>query len=155
MIRFLRRLFSRRPPLQMHDPDFGTIRFWPEENCEGWWSRDDRWSVPFQAETLCCPGIPGDTSGPSPEARAFLLARREQHEAIWAMAEPAVRELMEGWHSFDGVAPRDAFFISALSKDDSTGDGWEVCFESRPPMKWVNFCLQAQGDAWVTNTIFT
>lgn len=156
MLGFLLRLFAKpAPALSRVDPDLGAIYFQRSADGTGSWWMDGPWSVDWQAEPLKCLDIPGDESGPAPEARAFLLAKRRQHEAIWAMAEPAVRDLMQGWPDFDGHDPRQAFFISTLAKDDAGGNGWEVCFDSRPPLKWVNFCLQVEGDECVTNTIST
>jgi hypothetical protein len=155
MFGLLRRLFARpAPPPTRDDPDFGRITYWRGGDGHGYWSMQEEWVVDWQPETLACPGIPGDENGPTPAARAFLLAKRAQHEAIWKMAEPAVRRLIEDWPGFEGCEPRQAFFISSLSLD-ADGAGWEACFDSRPPLKWINFCLQAEGDEWVTNTIAT
>ena len=74
---------------------------------------------------------------------------------IWQLAEPHIRELMSGWPEFQGIEPQEAFYISCLAKDSDQPAGWEVCFETRIGLKWVNFCLQLEGDSVVSNTVYT
>jgi hypothetical protein len=155
MLSLLKRLLGRpKPPMRRHDPDFGPIRFLGDPS-HGFWSMDGKWAVPFQQQGIACAEIPGDASGPTASARSFLLLKREQPEQIWQLAEPHIRELMSGWPEFQGIEPQEAFHISCLAKDSYLPAGWEVCFETHVGLKWVNFCLQLEGDSVVSNTIYT
>lgn len=157
MLSFFKNLFTKPAPvLQMNDPDFGLIRFFPDhgDGRGGSWSMDNEWPVPFQEQEVGCVGIPGDSSGPAADARAFLLSKKAHLNDIWPLAEPHIRELLEDWPGFEGVEPRDAFYISCIAKERAP-NGWEVCFETRPGLKWINFCLQIEDDDVVSNTIYT
>jgi hypothetical protein len=153
MFSLLRKLFSREPPLRIHDPDFGQIRF--HNDFGGYWTMENDWTVPFQAEGVSCVDIPGGREGPAQDAREFLLAKKSQPDQLWDLCEPFVRECMSGWDAFDGMEPRETFFITCINKDSDVLDGWEVCFESRAPAKWLYFCLQIKGEEVVTNTVST
>jgi len=139
----------------MQDPDLGAIRFLRISGTNGYWSMDGKWTVPYQEQGIACAEIPGDRSGPTMDAKSFLLSKRSQPDQIWELAEPHLRELMTIWSHLQHLEPRDAFFISCLSKDSNHQDGWEVCFETRDGLKWVNFCLQIEGADVVSNTIYT
>lgn len=152
MFALLKKIFPFSTPLRLQDPDFGQIRFFPDA---GNWIMENDWLVSFQPQGISCVAIPGDRSGPTPDARAFLLSKRSEHEQIWSLCEPFVRECMSGWDAFNGIPPRDAFFLSCINKDGDSPNGWEVCFETREGLKWVYFCLQIEGDEVVSNTVTT
>lgn len=152
MLSFLKRILSSfGPPTRQQDADFGQITY----DSDGYWCMDGDWQVPFQNEGISCAAIPGDKSGPRPEARAFLLSKKSKHEDIWALCEPFVLECMSGWDAFQGLEPRDVFFISSINMDGELDGGWEICFETRKGMKWVYFCLQIEADDVVSNTVTT
>ena len=156
MLPLLKRLIWRSTqPLQLQDPDFGSIRYVEPASGSGYWSMKDKWVVPYQSQGISCAEIPGSTSGPEDSARSFLLSKKSQPDQIWVLATPHIRELMSGWPEFQELEPRDTFYISCLAKDSDLASGWEVCFETRPGLKWVNFCLQLEGDSVVSNTIYT
>lgn len=156
MLSLLKRLFHGRGlVLRVQDPDFGAIRFLEISGSDGYWSMDGKWTVSYQEQGIACVEIPGDRSGPAMDAKTFLLSREAQPEQIWELAEPHLRELMTGWSHLQGLEPRDAFFISCFAKDSDLQDGWEVCFETREGLRWVNFCLQIEGASVVSNTIYT
>jgi hypothetical protein len=158
MLSTFKKLFSsNRASRRLDDVDFGAIRYVQplKKYPHGYWRMDGDWKVPFQPQPISCSEIPGDERGPSSEARAFLLEKRDAHEFMWRIAESQLHELMSGWSSFDNLKPREAFFIASVAMDSDKPDGWEVCFQTKDTLKWFYFCLQVRGEQVVSNSVDT
>lgn len=159
MISLIRRLFgSPRPQSKrMVDPDFGAIEYVEPSSTSpcGYWRMEGTWAIRDQKQGVRCAEVPGNELGPSDLARTFLLALRREPERAWAVANDQLLKLVDGWPNLQDQPLRDVFFISSLSMDSDNPNGWEVCFETHNQLKWLNFCVQVEGDEVVSNTIYT
>jgi hypothetical protein len=156
MLRFLKKLFSASAPVpQLHDPDFGSIAFFPShrDGSTGIWQMDDKWDLPHAFANVGCSSIPGNMAGPYPEARAFLLAKRNSLLAVWEQVVPHLEKIRAEWRPESRNRPlKDVFYLSSLAMDEPITDppGWEVSFQPRDG-RWIFASIQLTGDM-VTGT---
>ncbi|BBO93171.1 hypothetical protein [Desulfosarcina ovata] len=161
MLSIFKKFFGKIPQsLTIEDSDFGIIQYVEpvKEYPYGYWQMDDKWKVDFQKEPLCSAGIPGDESGPFESARKFILEKKNSPSLIWGICDSALREFIDEFiKDVKYSEPKDIFYISCISMDSDKNDpqGWEVCFDTKDEYRWINFCLQIEGNNIVSNTIST
>ena len=146
------------PSLAMDDPDFGRIQFDAIGESEfGMWQMDDDWEIPEAWAKVACCSIPGDKSGPYPEARSFLISKRHSLNDVWRIVELHLEAMRAKWRPDTGSTPlTEVFYLSALSMDHpfTSPPTWEVSFEPRDGF-WIFASFQFQGDTFIDSSCDT
>lgn len=117
---------------KMTDPDFGKITYDGEDT--GIWQSDDDIQMPEHKASLGFSSIPGTQEGPYPEAKKFLLSKKNDLDNIWNLCEETLRGVCKERKHLDPELPiRDQFQLTGLSLDHEhwkeDPKHWEVCFE--------------------------
>ena len=151
MLKWLAKLVRpHSPALTMTDPDFGKISFLPNSRsaATGIWQMHSDWAHPREFARVGCSSIPGTTVGPYPEARAFLLRKRRELPALWALCSPVLDQVRARWPKLPkGVPLKACFVLTSLGLDEPIAEppSWSVGFESSGDF-WVYVEVEILGD---------
>jgi hypothetical protein len=135
---FLHNLKLRFSPPRIADPDFGHLLFMfiPNAPERSYWECE--WRFPKTATEISI-ALPGDESGPSPEARQFYLSLPGRFEQILASARPQLQEVFREWLRQD--LPQDVFTVVKLA-------GFDLEDAKQQPVHW-NVSFETTGDKWL------
>ncbi len=140
-MKWLSSLFGirREPPvLTVLDPDFGKISFDGEDT--GIWQTHDDIEDAVHRARYGFASIPGDRSGPSPGARAFLLEKKKELSELWRSCAPALAAECERWSASGLKGPvEEQFVLTSISIDEDyeSSGAYQVGFESTGKF-WVH-----------------
>jgi hypothetical protein len=136
----LHNLKLRFSPPRMTDPDFGHLLFMfiPNAPRRSYWECE--WIFP---SCMICIGLPGDESGPMPEARQFYLSLPERFEELLTAARPKLEQALNTW--LQQELPQDIFTAVKLT-------GFGVEDPKARPAKW-NIAFETTGERWLGITI--
>ncbi len=134
----LHNLKLRLSPPRIADPDFGTLLFMFVQNApeRSYWECE--WKFP-ETGTYISIGLPGDESGPSPEARQFYLALPAAFEQVLASVRPQLQEVFREWLQQD--LSQDIWAIVKLA-------GFGVEDVKQQPVHW-DISFETTGDKWL------
>lgn len=135
---FFHNLKLQYSPPKIADPDFGTLIFMFISNApeRSYWECE--WTIP-NTDTEISISLPGDESGPSPEARQFYLSLPGRLKKILALARPQLHEVFKEWLRQD--LPEDIFTVVKLA-------GFDLENPNHRPLQW-NISFEATGDKWL------
>jgi hypothetical protein len=140
------------------DPDFGFISYeLPyKTGGEGFWQMYNDWDHPESNAKIGCSAIPGDENGPFKEARQFLLSKRNDLDALWDLCCDELIKIIAVWYPEEkGRDPKEVYYLSSLSMENSNSDEWEVSFEAKDDYFWTFISFQIKGNTIIGNTTDT
>lgn len=152
----LHNLKLRFSPPRITDPDFGDLLFMfiPNAPERSYWECE--WKFPKTGtEISIC--LPGDESGPLPEARQFYLSLPGRFDQILAAARPRLQEVFKTWLQQD--LPPDIFTVVKLAGfglEDAKAKPveWDVAFETIGD-RWLGIAISFVGDTAQSVTVDT
>ncbi len=160
MFNIFKKLIPKKPEvLSLNDPDFGHITFYESDSnpAIGIWQMHDDWEIPKDFASVCCSSIPGTTSGPDDEARAFLLSKKASLQTVWSLVADRLEVIRGKWRPDTGQQDlRQVFRLTSLSLDEPMTDppNWEVSFEPVDG-QWIFASIQLSGDNITGETVDT
>ncbi|HYC70730.1 MAG TPA: hypothetical protein VEB66_05955 [Opitutaceae bacterium] len=148
-MKWLRSLFGRQAPeplVKWNDPDFGPITFDGDDTAI--WQSDDGARFEGPNARYGFSAIPGDQDGPFPWARTFLVRKKQEIPALWALCTPSLEAACERWKA-KGLRPpvENQFTLNSLSLegDFASSGKREVGFEARGDF-WMYVAVRVVGD---------
>lgn len=152
----LHNLKLRFSPPRITDPDFGSLLFMfiPSAPERSYW--EGEWKFPKTGTEISI-GLPGDESGPSPEARQFYLSLPRRFDQILAAARPHLQEVFREWLQQD--LPQDIFTsvkLAGFGVEDAKQQPvlWDISFETTGD-KWLGITIPFVGDTAQKATVDT
>jgi hypothetical protein len=152
----VRNLRLRFAPPRIADPDFGSLLFMfiPVAPERSYWECE--WKFPKTGTEISI-GLPGDETGPLPEARRFYLSLPGGFEQILAAARPQLQEVFREWLQED--LPHDIFTavkLAGFSLEDPKQEPahWDISFETTGK-KWLGIIIPFIGDTAQKATVDT
>ncbi len=137
----------RFSPPRIADPDFGSLLFMfiPNAPERSYWECE--WKFP-ETGTEISIGLPGDESGPLPEARQFYLSLPARLEQILAAARPQLQAVFRSWLQQD--LPQDIFTVVKLAgfgleNAKAQPVHWDILFETTGAT-WLGIVIPFIGD---------
>jgi hypothetical protein len=152
----LHKLKLRFSPPRLNDPDFGSLLFMFTPNApeRSYWECE--WKFPNTGTQISI-GLPGDESGPLPEARQFYLSLPARFEQILASARPQLEDVFRTWLQQD--LPDDIFTVLELAGfglEDAKAQPvhWDISFETTGD-RWLGIVIPFIGDTSQKATVDT
>jgi len=132
---------------RVDDPDFGALRFIyirksPESS---YWEGD--WTFPPAGHAVSI-NLPGDKTGPTPEARAFMLSRVGEFEQIVNVVRPRLEAVWERWFARPlGHHIWIEAKLAGFGVENPTAAPvlWEVSFETIGLKPWLGITIPMVG----------
>lgn len=143
-------------PPRIIDPDFGSLLFmfvWRVPEGSYW---EGEWKFPKTGTEISI-SLPGDESGPSPEARQFYLSLPRRFDQILAAARPRLQEVFREWLGQD--LPQDIFTgvkLAGFGVEDAKQEPvhWDISFETIGD-KWLGIIIPFVGERAQKATVDT
>ena len=160
MFNIFKKLIPKKPEvISLNDSDFGHITFDQSDSdpAIGIWQMNENWEMPEDCASVGCSSIPGTTSGPDDNARAFLLSKKASLQAVWSLVADRLETIRAKWRPYTGQQDlRQVFRLTSLSLDEPMTDppNWEVSFEPVDGT-WIFASIQLSGDNITGDTVDT
>jgi hypothetical protein len=154
MIRFIKKLFEKKPTIVISDVDFGDIVFIEVKNnpSNSYWEMNN--ILEFSEGKINFMAIPGNEEGPHDYARKLILEKCSSLNQIWQACQSEIEEQIKCWYpDYIGKPNKEIFDLVAVNVEDQ--DQWEVSFEAKPSFKWVYLSYQFRGSVLVSGTVDT
>jgi len=129
--------------------------FIPNDPARSYWECE--WRFPNTGTEVSI-GLPGNESGPSPEARKFFLSLPGRFDQILAAARPRLQEVFREW--LQQELPADIFTVVKLAGfglEDPMAEPveWDISFETIGERKWLGIIVPFLGEEAQKATVDT